>query len=387
MPFVTLDNARLFYRLEGNEGAPVLMLSHSIGTDHQMWAPQAADLLPHFRVLRFDTRGHGASDASAGEYTVELLGRDALGLADELGIPEFAFCGLSMGGAIGQWIATNTPDRLTHLVLANTSPNFAPRTRWEERIAAVTKGGMAAITDLAMQRLFSPDSLAATNPYAPGTRSVLLGTNPVGYLGCCAALRDFDHRQELLKIKTPTLVIGGDKDVSTPWEGHSDVLAREITGARTVHLPAAHLSNLERPKSFTAALFEFLQPREIGKDPLDSGYQRRRSILGDAHVDRSIAAATELTRDFQALITRYAWGTIWTRPTLDDRTRRLLVISMMAAMGRWEEFRLHVRTGLVHGLEACDLKEALLQTAIYAGVPAANTGFHLAQEEIEENKT
>ena len=155
MPFATIQNARSFYRLEGTPGRPVLILSHSIGTDHGMWEPQVADLLRYFQVLRYDTRGHGASDAPAGEYSIELLGRDVLGLADALGISRFAFCGLSMGGAIGQWVASHAPERVTHLVLANTSPQFVPRANWDTRIATVQKGGISAIVDLAMQRFFS----------------------------------------------------------------------------------------------------------------------------------------------------------------------------------------------------------------------------------------
>ena len=120
-------------------------------------------------------------------------------------------------------------------------------------------------------------------------------------------------------------------------------------------------------------------------DPKEAGFAVRRAVLGDAHVDRSIAAATEFTRDFQELITRYAWGTIWTRPGLDRRTRRLLVLAMTAALGRWEEFRLHVRAALEHGMEPCDLKEMLLQAAVYTGVTVGNTGFHIAAEEIEKH--
>lgn len=387
MPFVTVDNCRLFYRLEGAAGNPVLVLSHSIGTDLGMWAPQVPDLLPHFQLLRFDTRGHGASNAPPGEYSIERLGRDALGLADALGISKFAFCGLSMGGAIGQWLAVHARERVTSLVLANTSPQFIPRSTWEDRMQKVKAGGMAAIADLAMGRLFCAETLARRDPYAMSVRSVLLGTDPTGYVGCCAALRDADHRPMLRQIQTPTLVISGDKDLPTPWAGHGEILAREIPGARVVHLPAAHLSNIERPRSFTAALLDFLAPQiENSGDSREAGSRLRRAVLGDAHVDQATATANEFTRDFQDLITRYAWGAIWTRPGLDQRTRRLLVVAMMAALGRWEEFKLHVRTGLMHELEPCDLKEVLLQAAIYAGVPAANTGFHLANEEIEKSR-
>jgi 3-oxoadipate enol-lactonase/4-carboxymuconolactone decarboxylase len=385
LPFATIHNARMFYRLQGNAGRPVLILSHSISTDHAMWDLQVEDLLPYFQILRYDTRGHGASDATPGEYSIEMLGNDILALADTLEISHFAFCGLSLGGAIGQWIAAHAPERVTHLVLANTSPQFVPRTNWEARIAAVVKGGMPAVVDVAMQRFFSPDMLAKQDPQVASIRSIFLGTDPVGYLGCCAALRDMNHGDRLKRIKTPTLVISGDRDVATPWIGHGERLAQEIPGAKALHLPAAHLSNIERPHSFTTALLEFLLPQpNANADALEAGFEVRRAVLGDAHVDKAIAATTEFTREFQELITRYAWGTIWSRPQLDRRTRRLLVLAVTASLGRWEEFALHVRAGLASDLELCDLKEVLLQTAVYAGVPAANTGFQVTTEQIKK---
>jgi len=387
LPFANIHNARMFYRLQGNAGRPVLILSHSISTDHAMWELQIGDLLPHFQILRYDTRGHGASEATAGEYSVEMLGQDILALADTLEISQFAFCGLSLGGAIGQWVAAHAPKRVTHLVLANTSPQFVPRTNWETRIAAVVKGGMSAVVDVAMQRFFSPETLAKQNPHVASIRSVFLGTDPVGYLGCCAALRDMTHGNLLRQIKSPTLVISGERDVATPWSGHGERLAQEIPGAKALHLAAAHLSNLERPRSFTTSLLEFLLPQpNANADSLQTGLEVRRAVLGDAHVDKAIAGTTEFTMEFQELITRYAWGTIWSRPELDRRTRRLLALSITASLGRWEEFALHVRAGLASELELCDLKEVLLQTAVYAGAPAANTGFKIAAEHIAKKK-
>jgi 3-oxoadipate enol-lactonase/4-carboxymuconolactone decarboxylase len=381
MPVVTVNKTKLLYRLEGSDGLPVLALSHSIGTDHGMWEPQVHALLPYFRILRYDIRGHGGSEAPGGEYKIEDLGRDFLGILDALDISAVAFCGLSMGGAVGQWLALHAPERLKALILANTGPKIGTSESWNARIDAVQRDGMAAIVDAVMQRFFSADSLAK-NPHVGSVRSVFRGTDPTGYLGCCAALRDFDVTHDLQKIETPTLVIGGDNDVSTPWVGCVDVLAREIPSARAVRLPTTHLSNLERPHAFTTSLADFLLPRP--EDTLEAGFAVRRKVLGDAHVNRAIAATTDFTREFQELITRYAWGTVWTRPGLDERTRRLLVMATAAALGRWEEFRLHVAAALRDGMETSEIKEVLLQTAIYAGVPAANTGFHIAQEEIEK---
>jgi 3-oxoadipate enol-lactonase/4-carboxymuconolactone decarboxylase len=379
MPFAYRQNSRHYYRHEGADRAPVLMLSHSLGLDQGMWDAQAADCLPHVQVLRYDTRGHGGSDAPPGDYSIEQLGLDALAVADAAGAQRFAFCGLSLGGMVGQWLGAHAPERLTHLVIANSSPRLTDPAAMDGRRRAVLDGGMPAVAGMVMGRFFSPAVLGSGAPQVDWARRTLLATDPVGYAGCCAAIRDMDQTSALAGIRVPTLVISGDLDVSMPWPAHGDVLARAIPGARAVRLPAAHLSNLERPRSFTAALLGFLLPRADAS--VETGLPVRRAVLGGAHVDRSIAAATGFTRDFQELITRFAWGAIWARPGLDHRTRRLLVLTTTAALGRWEEFRLHVRAGLAGGLELCDLEEVLLQLAVYAGVPAANTAFHVAAEE------
>jgi 3-oxoadipate enol-lactonase/4-carboxymuconolactone decarboxylase len=379
MPFAISEGARTFYRLEGAADKPLLVLVHSLGVDHGLWDPQMPALLRHFQVLRLDLRGHGASDSPPGNYTIEQLGRDVIAAVDLAGRENFAYCGLSIGGMIGQWLGANVTNRVTHLVLANTSPRVGAPELFDARRKAVLEGGMAAVESIAMERYFSPRVLASLNPQVATTRTALLAANPVGYSGCCAAIRDMDHRPLLGRIGVPTLVIGGTLDAATPWEGHGDLLAASIPGARSVVFEAAHLSNVELPSAFTHALFDFLLPPRPG-DTLAVGFAMRRAILGDAHVDRSIANATDLTRDFQTLITRYAWGTVWTRPGLDPQIRRLLVLAMTASLGRWEEFRLHLRAGLSGGLELTDLEEVLLQVAIYAGVPAANTAFHIACE-------
>ena len=381
MPFVSAQGIRHYYRLTGVAGGPVVVLAHSLGLDHGMWDPQAGALEPHVQVLRYDLRGHGATDAPAGDYSIEQLSRDVLGILDALHIRQFAFCGLSIGGMIGQSLAVTAPGGLTRLVLANTTARMSDPSVMETRRRTVLEQGMSPVADAAVARFFSPEAVAADGPAVAWARRTLLATDPVGYAGCCAAVRDLHQTHMLPSIGTPTLVISGDLDQSMPWEAHGQVLATGIPRAQVVRLRAAHVSNLERPRSFTAALLTFLLPRADGS--VETGMPVRRAVLGDAHVDRSVAAATDFTREFQALITRFAWGTIWARPGLDHRTRRMLVVATTAALGRWEEFRLHVRAGLAAELEPCDLEEVLLQVAVYAGVPAANTGFQIASEELE----
>ena len=221
-----------------------------------MWAPQMPDLLDHFQVLRYDARGHGASAIPPGDYRLDQLGQDVLALADKLNLPRFAFCGISMGGAVGQWLALNAPQRLTKLILANTAPKFGTAETWDARRKAVLEGGMQAIVDATMQRFFSAENQQSV--WEQSTRAIVLGTDPTGYAACCTALRDADTRSDLDKISASTLIIGSDQDPSTPWEGNGSVLARDIPDAQAVRLQTAHLSNLEQPCAFTTAVLDFL---------------------------------------------------------------------------------------------------------------------------------
>ena len=268
MPFIEAGGLRNYYRMDGADGRPVVMLVHSLGCDHTQWDAQTAELAPHFRVLRYDIRGHGATDVPPGDYTIELLAGDALAITDALGIAQFAFCGLSLGGMIGQRLPTRAADRVTHLVLANTSARFPDPSIMDTRRRTVLDGGMLAVADGVMQRFFTAEHLAANPPAVASIRRVLLATNPAGYAGCCAAVRDMDQTAALASIRVPTLIIVGDRDVSTPWQGHGEVLARGIPHAQVDHLAAAHLSNVERPRAFTAALLRFLSRDLDGGIPI-----------------------------------------------------------------------------------------------------------------------
>ncbi|MGD0499149.1 MAG: 3-oxoadipate enol-lactonase [Bryobacteraceae bacterium] len=258
MPFVRVDRRRIYYRLEGRDGLPLVVFAHSLGVDHGQWDAQVRDLLPHFQVLRYDLRGHGASDAPPGDYTIADLAEDTLAMAGALGVGPFAFCGLSLGGMIGQWLGANAGERLTRLVLANTSPKLADPEPMEQRRRKALGEGMSAVADAVMSRFFMPETLTAGAPAVATIRRTLLATDPAGYAGCCAAVRDMDHRSLLGGIRAPTLVIGGERDVSTPWAGHGEALAAAIPGAQSILLPTAHLSNIEQPLAFSAALLRFL---------------------------------------------------------------------------------------------------------------------------------
>ena len=391
MPFALNQKSRIYFRVDGPDAAPCLLLLNSIGTDHAMWSPIMPMLLPRFRVIRMDTRGHGASDAPDGEYGFALLAADACAVLDAAGAPSAAICGLSLGGMIAMQLALDAPARVTKLVLACTSPAMSRET-WIERISIVRTQGMAAIVDAALGRFFTPAFRAANPGYVASIRRTLESTDPLGYAACGAAIRDMDLLARLGAIRAPTLVISGASDVSTPVEGHGDRLVAAIPGARLAVLPTAHIACAEAPDAFAAALIGFLNDAPARDDVaaararlFEDGLVNRRQVLGDAWVDASFAKRNAFNADFQDLITRNAWSEIWSRPGLDHRTRRLLVLAMTAALGRWEEFRLHVRAGLEQrGFTRDELKEMILQTAVYCGMPAGNTAMHHAEAIIAE---
>ncbi|WP_059411500.1 3-oxoadipate enol-lactonase [Cupriavidus basilensis] len=257
MPHLDHAGASLFYTLDGPDSAPVLIFSNALGTDHTMWAPQAEALRGQFRILRYDTRGHGRSTLPPGPFTVAGLGGDVLALMDALGIREAAFCGLSMGGLTGMWLGVNAPRRFTRLVLANTAARISTAASWNTRIDGALRGGMAPLVAASVQRWFTPAFASAAGAGLDGLRAVLAGLDARGYAANCAALRDADLREAVGAIPVPVLVIAGSADLSTP-PAAGRALADAIPGARYVELEAAHLSSFEQPARFTDALRDFL---------------------------------------------------------------------------------------------------------------------------------
>lgn len=257
MPYVTLPSGNFFYRYDGPSDGPLLVLSHSLGTDHSMWEPQVPAFARAFRVLRYDSRGHGASAVPPGPYTIEDLGRDVLDLYEALGIGRAHFCGLSMGGMVGMWLAANAPDRVERLALCNTAARLGPPQLWDARIEAIRAGGMSAIVAAGLARWFTRAFMNGS-PEVIGHMGQMLANTPAeGYIACCEAIRDMDQRAILPRIRAKTLVITGEWDVATP-PADGRFLASSIPGARYLELAAAHISNIEAADSFTDAVLRFL---------------------------------------------------------------------------------------------------------------------------------
>ena len=222
-----------------------------------MWDPQIAAFSTLFKVIRYDSRGHGASDVFPGSYSLDRLGRDVIELLDELQIRSVDFCGLSMGGMVGQWLGVHAPERIQRLILCNTAAFMQPTAAWDARIELVNSKGMAAVADLVLARWFTADFLNPKNPAVARVRDMLIETDPVGYCGCCAAIRDMDMRRLLALIERPTLILAGSEDIATPLH-QSEELAAAIPQARLTVIPAAHLANVESPELFTEAVLNFL---------------------------------------------------------------------------------------------------------------------------------
>jgi 3-oxoadipate enol-lactonase len=258
MQQLTIDGIRFRVLVEGAEDAPALMLSNSLSSNLSMWDPQMPEFLKRYRVVRYDHRGHGGTDAPAGPYSIERLAQDAVDILDALGIARAHWCGLSMGGMTGMRMLTHHADRIDRAVLANTAARMGPPELWDGRIKTATEGGMAALVDGTIERWLTPEFRERDPETIARVRAMILATPAQGYMGCCGAIRDMDQRETIKGIANPTLVIIGAKDPSTTPEAGA-AIADAIAGSRSVTLDAAHLSNLEQPDAFTRAVVDFLE--------------------------------------------------------------------------------------------------------------------------------
>ncbi|MCT2401409.1 3-oxoadipate enol-lactonase [Novosphingobium mangrovi (ex Huang et al. 2023)] len=255
MSFLDTDGARLYWKRDGRDEAPALVLLNSIGTDMDLWDAVLPHLRADFALLRIDARGHGASTAEAGDFSMAMLAADVLAVADAAGIERFSLAGVSLGGMIGMELALRAPDRIEKLVPVCTSATMDAGA-WNERVTKIRQDGMAAIADLAMGRFLSDQVEPALYE---AVRRQLLAMDAQGYAGCAAAIRDMELAPRLSGIACPTLVVTGTRDTSTPFEGHGEHLVAGIPGAAHVSLEAAHLAPLEAPEALASALLSFLK--------------------------------------------------------------------------------------------------------------------------------
>jgi 3-oxoadipate enol-lactonase/4-carboxymuconolactone decarboxylase len=366
-----------YHRAEGAPTAPPLLLGPSLGTSCALWDEVAPELSADHRVVRWDLPGHGGSapDLIGPGATVADLAALVLALADALGVDRFAYAGVSLGGAVGLHLAVHHPERISSLAVVCSSAHFNGAGPWQERAALVRREGMAPVAATADARWFTAGFTV------PRLVQDHREADPAAYAACCDALAAFDIRDRLPSITVPTLLIAGREDPATP-PAHLREIADAVPGSALVEIPgASHLAPAQCPEAVLTALRAHLSgtPRR--------GMAVRREVLGDAHVDRAQTRQTPFTARFQDFISRYAWGEIWTDPTLSRRERSMITLTALVAHGHHDELALHVRAARRNGLTPEEIGAVLLHTAVYCGVPAANSAFAVAQRVLAEEET
>lgn len=382
------------YKIQGTPNSPVLIFSNSLGSEMMMWDELIPYLLPYFRVLQYDTHGHGGSKTipPTPKWGVKIddLGEDVIKLMDELNIETAYYCGLSMGGLIGQYLGINHPNRFKKIVLSNTGAKIGNDERWNGRIETIAKNGMQAIVDDTMERWFTEDFRKQNPERVAQTHAMFLRSDVQGYSNCCCAIRDADFRNQLQNLRVETLVITGDEDPVTNVE-QAEFLVANIPNATLKVLHARHLAATELPQEYAEVLIDFFIDKELpfptGERAGDRGFRGmhvRRTVLGNAHVDRANSKINSFNTDFQSFITNYAWGEVWSRPNLSKHDRSLITMAMLIALNRQTEFKMHVRAAFNNGVTVVEIKEVIMQSALYCGLPAANEAIHAAEEVFKE---
>ncbi len=386
MPLIDVNGIALHCELSGPAGAPVVAFSNSLGTTLEMWDALVPSLRGRYRVLRYDARGHGRSATRDEPAEIWDLAADLVGILDALGIGRAHIVGLSLGGMTGQALASRHPDRVVSLTLMATAAFMPSEASWNERAALVRAQGTAAIVDATLGRWFTAGYPERAPEQVAPIRERFVGIDRAGYAVCCGAIGRMDLRPHLGAVAAPTLVIAGRDDPATPVAMAEEIRSL-VPDAELLVLPrAAHLLAIERADAVAPHLLAFLdrhaerQPGAPGAVPFEMGLENRKQVLGAEHVERSLAKAGSFAAPWQDFITRTAWGEVWGDPRLPWKTRSLVTLAMMVALHREEEFKLHVRPALRNGVSVEELQSLLLQSAIYAGVPAANAAFRWAKD-------
>ena len=368
----------------GPAGAGLLLLGPSLGTSAAtLWKPAAERLAQRARVVAWDLPGHGRSPAS-GPFRMPELAAAVLALADDVAPGQrFAYAGDSVGGAVGLQLLLDAPERVTSAALLCTGAVIGDPELWRVRAATVRESGTESVVLGSAERWFAAGFADREPTVAAALLDALRDTNAECYALVCEALAVFDVVDRLPQITTPVLAIAGAQDIPTPPEGLAQIASGVRDGRLIVLDGVGHLAPAEAPDR-VADLIAGQLARNQSDHLYEAGMAVRREVLGDSHVDRAVAATNEFTAEFQELITRYAWGSIGTRPGLDRRSRSLITLTALVARGHHEELAMHVRAARRNGVTTDEIKELLLQTAIYCGVPDANSAFRIANKVLTE---
>lgn len=381
MPFVRVNDHVLHYQYQKGDGARTFVFANSLGTDFRIWDEVVERLQAYGSILRFDKPGHGLSEIPKTALSIGDYVADVIGLLDMLDIQKCVFVGLSIGGIIGQRLALMHPERIEKLVLSNTGPQIGTVDSWNTRIKTVQEQGMAAVSDAVLQRWFPAHFQETHVAELAGYRAMIEQTSPVGYVRACEAIRDEDLTTQIQAIQTPTLCIGGTNDGSTPPELVRAMAATIPNAHCKIIEGAGHIPCVQMPETVANFIIEFMdQTDEPAGGLYEMGMKTRRAVLGNTHVDRAEAAKTDFDADFQRYITENAWGGIWSRPGLTHRERSLITIALLAALGHEAELTMHIRATRNTGATPDDVKEVLMHTAVYAGVPVTNGAMKIAKE-------
>ena len=372
--------------LAGDRSRPLLLVGPSLGTTAELlWARCAALLADDFHVVGWDLPGHGRSPAVPASFSIGDLADAVAGLAGDVVAERpgasFYYAGDSVGGAVGLQLALEHADRLRHVAVLCSGAKLGSPEDWRERAELVRISGTAAMVERSSERWFAAGFLQREPEIGASLLDALPSIKAHSYARVCEALAAFDVGDRLAEIAVPLLVIGGAQDVAAP-DPLSEDLARAVGDAELAVLAdCGHLAPVEQPEEVAQLLRTMVRGTSLD-DLHANGTRVRRVVLGDDHVDRANAMITGFTADFQQLISRYAWGSIWTRPGLDRRSRSMITLTALIAGGHHDELAMHVRAARRNGLTADEIAEVLLQSAIYCGVPAANSAFKIAQETL-----
>lgn len=391
MAFIEIDGRSVAYRLLGPEALPLVVLAHPLGMSQAVWDELLPALLPRYRVLTWDLPGHGASQAwpaEGGEITPATLAREALALAEHAGASRFHFVGTSIGGVVGQQLIAEHAERLYTVTLTNTGAVIGNQELWTTRAGRIRQEGLAAMAEEIVPRWFAPACFEAEPALKAGWCTQMGRGDDESYARLCEMLGRTDFRG---KLKGPLAehprigvhLLGGSADVATPPET-LQALAAECGGAPLEILEGiAHVPSVEAPAAMAKRLLLWMasEREDVGERGVSyaEGLETRKQVLGEEHVARASRNANSLDAPFQQMITRLAWGELWSNDDLTRRERSLITTGILAALGR-EELTLHLKTAKRIGLSEAELRQVLMHVAIYAGVPAANHAFALAKE-------